>query len=204
MRYEMFGHIWNMRCCYLGHKISCSFHHKPKIMLWNIHGNYSFLKCVLIFSFISSQGFKALSCIIDKQNTTWITDQTFKPDLFNHLGLFYFICCSLCSETETVSWPEGEEKVGNLQLAPFPRNQWHPVNICNHRYHFPCIIILHTFQPNIVFTLTRGTFTIRPSDCIRGWFLNQVCCLYNMTLHKFEKRWRPHINIIVIKLQMQV
>lgn len=50
----------------------------------------------------------------------------------------------------------GEEKVGKLQQAPFPRNTRHPVNICNHSYHFPCIIILHTFQPNIAFKLTGG------------------------------------------------
>lgn len=66
-----------------------------------------------------------------------------------------WFCCTVSWNGDSLlTWER--RRWENLKQAPIPRKRWHPVNICNHRYRFPCIIILHTFQPNIAFTSTGG------------------------------------------------
>lgn len=92
-----------------------------------------------------------------------------------------------------------EEGGGDSQQAPFPRNRWHPVYICNHRHHFPCIIILHTFQPNIAFTLTGRSKMMQscPSHGKwRGCDINQILSLWIMSGLTFNSsiiKWIVHL-----------
>ena len=85
-----------------------------------------------------------------------------KPGPFFSKICYHFMSPVFLDRDSLLTWER--RRWGKLQQAPLPRNRWHPVNICNHRYHFPCIIILHTFQPNIAFTLTGG---LTQSDCTK-------------------------------------